>query len=176
MRTPLKLAIISICCLAIISVACSFPFFQSNEEEIVIPTLVPQVITVLVTAAPEDQVAAASATPAPTAVVVMDVDWDDQWTIWMGDSSKGYTIDFLVQGDKISGSTVLTNHNSISFIGTIQEDGGTVKGTWENTDGTEGEFTIYMDSSENLFTGRMSSSNAFCGSRNSSIKPSDCFK
>jgi hypothetical protein len=39
---------------------------------------------------------------------------------------------------------LLTNHNSISFIGTIQEDGGTVKGTWENTDGTEGEFTIYM--------------------------------
>ena len=178
MRKSFNLVIISICCLAIISVACSFPFFQSGEEEIVIPTLAPQVITVLVTAVPEDTAAdaAAAATPASTAIVVMDVDWDDQWTIWMGDSSKGYTIDFLVQGDNVSGSTVLTNHNSISFIGTIQEDGGTVIGTWENTDGTDGEFTMYMDESEDLFTGRLSSSSAFCGSRNSSIKPSTCFE
>lgn len=176
MRKPLNLVIISICCLAIISVACSFPFFQSAEEEIVIPTLAPQVITVLVTAAPEDAIAASTATPASTAIVVMDVDWDDQWTIWMGNSSKGYTIDFLVQGDNVSGSTVLTNHNSISFIGTIQEDGRTVIGTWENTDGTDGEFSMYMDESEDLFTGRLSNSSAFCGSRDSSIKPSDCFK
>jgi hypothetical protein len=176
MRKPLNLVIISICCLAIISVACSFPFFQSGEEEIVIPTLAPQVITVLVTAVPEDAIAASTATPASTAIVVMDVDWDDQWTIWMGDSSKGYTIDFLVQGNNVSGSTVLTNHNSISFIGTIQEDGRTVIGTWENTDGTDGEFSMYMDESEDLFTGRLSNSSAFCGSRDSSIKPSDCFK
>jgi hypothetical protein len=41
-ENALKLAINSICCLAIISVACSLPFFQSNEEEIVIPTLLPR--------------------------------------------------------------------------------------------------------------------------------------
>ncbi|HOJ01010.1 MAG TPA: hypothetical protein PLL88_05275 [Anaerolineaceae bacterium] len=175
MRMPLKLAIISICCLAIISVACSFPFFQSGEEEIVIPTLAQQVITVLVTAAPEEDKAAETDTPAPTAVVVMDVDWDDQWTIWMGDSSKGYTINFLIQGNKFSGSTVLTNKNSISFIGTIQESGGTVVGTWENTDGTHGDFTIYMNEGENFFTGHMSGSSALCGSRDN-IKPSACFK
>jgi hypothetical protein len=175
MRKPFKLAIISISCLAIISMACSFPFFQSSEEEIVIPTLAPQVITVLVTAVPGEK-AVSTSTSAPTAIATIDVDWDDQWTIWMGGSSKGYTIDFLVQGDKISGSTVLTNRNSISFIGTIQEDGRTVKGAWENTDGTNGEFIMYMDESEAFFTGRLSSSSAFCGSRDTSIKPSTCFK
>jgi hypothetical protein len=174
MRKPLILAIISICCLAIISMACSFPFFQSSEEEIVIPTLAPQVITVVVTAASEEK-AADTATPAPTAIVTMDVDWDGQWTVWMGDSSKSYTIDFLVQGDKISGSTVLGT-NSISFIGTIQEDGATVIGDWENTDGTSGNFYMYMDESEETFTGRLSSSSGFCGNRSSSIKPSTCFE
>ena len=174
MRKSLMLAIISICCLAIISMACSFPFFQSSEEEIVIPTLAPQVITVIVTAAPEEK-AAEPATPAPTAIVAMDVDWDGQWTVWIGSNSRSYTIDFLVQGDKISGSTVLGS-NSISFIGTIQEDGATVIGDWENTDGTSGNFTMYMDESENTFTGHLSSSSGFCGNRSSSIKPSTCFE
>ncbi len=175
MRIPLKVALISICCLAIISVACSFPFFEKSEEEVVIPTLPPQVITALVTATPVE-VTAATSTPAPTAIVVMKVDWDEQWTIWMGDSTRGYTINFLVQGEKLSGSTVLADHNSILFIGTIQEDGGTVIGKWENTNGTEGNFTIYMDASGNLFTGNMDNAKALCGTRNNSIKPSNCFK
>lgn len=174
MRKPLIVVIVSICCLAVITMACSFPFFQSSEEEIVVPTLAPQVITVIVTAAPEEK-AVDTATPAPTAIVATEVDWDGQWTIWMGDGSKGYTIDFLVQGDKISGSTVV-GHNSVSFIGAIQADGATVIGNWENTDGTSGSFTMNMDASESLFTGRLSSSSAFCGSRTSSIKPSTCFE
>jgi len=175
MRKPINLAIFCISCLAIISMACSFPFFQTQEEEIVIPTLPPAATNTEAVAVEEDK-AVSTSTIAPTTVVTKNVDWDGKWKIWMGDSSKGYTIDFLVQGDKISGTTVITNHNSISFIGIIQEDGGTIEGTWENTDGTSGDFYMYIDSSEDVFTGRLSSSSAFCGNRASSTQPSPCFE
>ncbi|HAF62591.1 MAG TPA: hypothetical protein DCK95_09745 [Anaerolineaceae bacterium] len=171
MRKPLILTIISIVCLTIISVACSYPFYEDNDDEVVIPTLAPQATAVVV----EEQ-AVSTSTAVPTAVNVVLVDWDGQWTIWMGNSSKGYVVDFLVQGDKISGITVVANHNSISFIGTIQQDGGTVKGIWENTDGTSGEFSMHMDESEDVFSGRLSSSSAFCGRRTGNIKPSTCFE
>lgn len=175
MRKPINLAIICISCLAIISMACSFPFFQTQQEEIVIPTL-PPAATNTEAAAAEEEKAVSTSTIAPTTVVTKNVDWDDEWKIWMGNSSKAYTINFLVQGDKISGTTVVTNHNSISFIGMIQEDGGSIIGTWENTDGTSGDFYMYIDSTEDEFTGRLSSSSAFCGNRASSIQPSPCFE
>lgn len=181
MRKSLKVAIISIGCLMVISMACSFPFFESSDdEEVVIPTLAPQVITVLVTVEAEaksaEEEAVSTSTLTPTEIAVMEADWDGEWKIWMGDSTKGYYINFLVQDSKVTGATVLTNHNSISFIGTIQDDGATVIGEWENTDGTSGDFTMYMDESEELFTGRLSSSSAFCGSRDSSSRPSTCFE
>ena len=180
MRKPLMLTIISLVCLTIISVACSYPFYESSDDEVVIPTLAPQATAVVADAEEEameaEEQTVSTSTSVPTAATIVLVDWDGQWTIWMGSSSKGYVIDFLVQGEKISGTTVLTNHNSISFIGTIQQDGSTVKGIWENTDGTSGEFNMYMDDSEELFSGRLSSSSGFCGSRKSSVKPSTCFE
>jgi len=180
MRKPLMFTIISLACLMVVSVACSYPFYQSDDEEVVIPTLAPQATTAVAaedkTEEDEEATAVSTSTAVPTAVTVVLVDWDGQWTMWMGDSSKAYVIDFLVQGDKISGTTVLTNHNSISLIGTIQQDGSTVKGIWENTDGTSGEFTMYMGEAEDAFTGRLSSSSGLCGVREGSIKPSTCFE
>ncbi len=180
MRKPLIFAIISLVCLMVISVACSYPFYQSDDEEVVIPTLAPQATAAAVEEEEDseevEEEAVSTSTAIPTAVTVVLVDWDGQWTIWMGSSSKAYVIDFLVQGDKISGTTVLTNHNSISLIGTIQQDGSTVKGVWENTDGTSGEFTMYMGEAEDTFTGRLSSSSGLCGVRKGSIKPATCLE
>ena len=177
MRKSSFFTIASIFSLAVISVACSFPLLKSSSDEVVIPTLEPQVITVIVTQAPEEEEKDAPvATTAPAAVVSQKADFDGEWTIWMGDSSKGYTLHLLVQGDKISGTTVVENKNSISFIGTIQEDGTTVEGVWEKTDGTSGVFSMFISSDEDAFTGNMDSSKAFCGSRSSSLRPATCLE
>jgi hypothetical protein len=85
-------------------------------------------------------------------------------------------IDFLQQGYTLVGNTATDDGQSLLFNGIISQDGMSVSGTWESTNGTSGNFIMALDGNLFAFTGNLGGGVPFCGNRKNSIKPTPCIK
>jgi hypothetical protein len=74
----------------------------------------------------------------------------------------------------ITANAVTDDDNSILFKGTISYDGASVNGTWKSTNGTSGNFVMYLDDAYGAFNGNMGGGVPFCGNRVNSQKPNPC--
>jgi len=173
MRTPSSRLLSILLIISIISLSCTLPFYIGEQE--------PQetVIYVEVTSAPEDVAAedegeeteeAAGATPT------VSVSLDGPWIIWYGTGEKQLDIDFLQQGYSTTANAATGGDDSILFRGTISQEGTSVTGTWESTDGNSGNFIMSLDSALSSFSGNFGGGVPFCGVRGSGTKPSTCLE
>jgi hypothetical protein len=166
--------IVAVIALIAFTVACSMPFVISpvQPEE--------KIVYVEITSTP---IVAPSAAPSPTANPVVptatpavSVNLDGPWTIWQGVKEVKLDIDFLQQGYSLVGNTSTDDGQSLLFKGTISQDGKSVSGTWESTNGTSGSFLMALDSSLATFSGNLGGGVPFCGNRSNFTKPSPCIK
>ena len=156
--------------LIITATGCNFPLLTSpsgeveikNEEEIT-PT------GMQLTAIPTNTISPTVEQP------INIIDWSGVWILWIGDDVNKATFDLLQQDNKLTGSAVINNGNSIAFNGIIADNKRSVTGTLESTDGTSNAFTIYLLDALTQFHGNLDGKEPFCGARESSAKPTACF-
>ena len=157
-----------------LTLACTLPFYMGSQE--------PQetVIYVEITSTPEESsteepgVDEAEETPEITPTV--SVSLDGPWTVWLGSNEEQLDIDFLQDGYNVTANVVTGGDDSTLFTGMISQDGESVAGTWESTDGTSGNFAMYLDDNFSSFSGNLGGGVPFCGVRESGAKPSPCLK
>lgn len=172
MRTSSARLLSILLIISIISLSCTLPFYIGTQE--------PQetVVYVEVTSTPEDVATeeeeeteeVAGATPT------VSVSLDGPWTIWYGTGEKLLDIDFLQTGYSITANAATGGDDSMLFRGTISQDGTSVTGTWESTDGNAGNFSMSLDSAPSSFSGNLGGGVPFCGVRGSGTKPSTCLE
>lgn len=172
MRTSSARLLSILLIISIISLSCTLPFYIGTQE--------PQetVVYVEVTSTPEDVATeeeeeteeVAGATPT------VSVSLDGPWTIWYGTGEKLLDIDFLQMGYSITANAATGGDDSMLFRGTISQDGTSVTGTWESTDGNSGNFSMSLDSAPSSFSGNLGGGVPFCGVRGSGTKPSTCLE
>ena len=170
--SSLPLAITLIALLAV-SVACSLPFVISPvepEEKIVYIEITSTPLPAESTPLPTTEPTTSAETPA------VPVNLVGPWTIWQGTKEKILDIDFLQQGYTLTGNTATDDGYSLLFNGTISQDGKSVTGTWESTNGTTGNFLMALDESLSTFSGNLGGGVPFCGNRSAATKPSPCIK
>jgi hypothetical protein len=166
--------IVGVTAILAFTVACSMPFVISPVQP------VEKIVYVEITSTP---VVVATAAPSPTAnfavpaaTPTVSVNLDGAWTIWQGIKEQQLDIDFLQQGYTLIGNTATNDGQSLLFNGTISQDGKSVSGTWESTNGTSGSFIMALDASLATFNGNLGGGVPFCGNRGSFSKPSPCIK
>ena len=161
--------------ISIFALSCTLPFYFGTpepEEKIVYieVTVTPEV------AADTTDAAESAPTTAPAATPTVSVSLDGDWTIWYGVEEEELSLSFLQQGYSLTANVATGGDDSLLFTGVINQDGKGVEGTWESTDGTEGYFTMVLDSAISTFTGNMGGGVAFCGARGAADKPGVCLK
>jgi hypothetical protein len=149
----------------LVALSCTLPFYIGTPE--------PEIVYVEVTSTPSatEQPTEGPAQTGPTPTV--SVNLDGEWFIWYGSSEKQLKISFLQKDYSLVGNAATDDGNSLLFNGTISQEGVSVTGTWESTNGTSGSFIMQLGSSLTTFSGNLGGGVPFCGSR-SGAKPSPC--
>jgi hypothetical protein len=161
--------------LLIVGLACTLPiYFGAPVEQEV------KEVVIVVTATPEAEIIQPTMEPAaPTTNAVtptVSVNLGGEWVVWQGSNTQRLDIDFLQQGYSLVGNAATGGGHSILFKGTISQDGKSVTGNWEKTDGSSGVFNIYLDTALANFSGNLGGGVPFCGTRSGASQPSPCLK
>ena len=158
--------------LVFFTLACTLPFLITPEP-------VEKIVYVEVTSTPDEDVDSTDDAenkeeiePTPT----VSVNLDGPWTIWQGSDEQELSIDFLQQGYKLVGNAATSDGHSIMFRGEVSQDGKSVTGSWENTNGTSGNFIINLNDTLSTFSGNLGGGVPFCGTRMGNSKPYPCIK
>ena len=162
--------------ISVFALSCTLPFYigPAEPEE--------KIVYVEVTATPEepaelpDEEDEEDETEDPSATPTVSVNLDGTWTIWYGIDEDELSISFLQQGYQLSANAATGGDDSLLFSGMINHDGDQVEGTWESTDGSQGNFTMNLSDDLFSFTGNLGGGVAFCGVRGSTEKPATCLK
>ncbi len=159
--------------ISVFTLSCTLPFYigpAEPEEKIVYVevTVTPEEPTEI----PEEDVEGEEPAVTPT----VSVNLDGSWTIWYGVDEDELALNFLQQGYQLSANAATGGDDSMLFTGNINHNGDKVEGTWESTDGTNGNFTMNLSGDLYSFTGNMGGGVAFCGVRGSTEKPATCLK
>jgi len=172
MKTSYSRALVVFLGIVLLSLSCTLPiYFGTPESEAT-------VIYIEVTSTPAPPVEN-TATPTQQDVSItptVSVNLDGKWIIWYGVSEEELDIDFLQQGYNLTANVAIGGDDSMLFKGTISQDGTSVNGTWESTDGSSGNFMVYLNSAFSAFSGNLGGGVSFCGVRAGSPKPSPCLK
>ena len=160
--------------LVFFTLACTLPFYAPTAPESEV-----KIVYVEITSTPEEDADSDDEFEPDedsTAIPPVPVNLDGPWTIWQGSAEQQLRIDFLQQGGDLTGNTVTGGGHSILFKGVLSQDGKSVTGTWENTTGTSGNFTMYLGESLSSFSGNLGGGVPFCGTRMGTSKPYPCLK
>lgn len=170
MKSSLKRLAFVLSLTGVVALSCTLPFTISPVAE---PSKEIVYVEVTSTPAPVEQptLAPVDSAPAPT----VSVNLDGEWTIWQGPKEQRLKISFLQQGNDLVGNTATGDGHSLLFKGAIAQDGVSVTGTWESTNGTAGNFIMLMGSGLNSFSGNLGGGVPFCGSRGGA-KPNPCIQ
>lgn len=171
MNKTKKYPALTLALLILFTVACTIPIYFSEPEP------VEKIVYVEVTSTPQgDDAADAESDTEQEAMQPATVNLDGPWTIWHGSDEQELEIDFLQQDHELVANAATNDGHSILFKGTIGQDGKSVSGIWENTTGTSGTFTIYLNDALSSFNGNLGGGVPFCGTRTGSSKPYPCLK
>ena len=157
--------------LVFFTLACTLPFYVATAPESEV-----KIVYVEITSTPEEVSDSANEDEDVVVTPPVPVNLDGPWTIWQGSAEQQLTIDFLQQGGDLTGNAATGGGHSILFKGVLSQDGTSVTGTWENTTGTSGNFTMYLSESLSSFSGNLGGGVPFCGTRMGTSKPYPCLK
>jgi len=157
-----------------LTLACTLPFYMGSQEA------QETVIYIEVTSTPEESPTEEpdeeETEDAPEVTPTVSVSLDGSWTIWLGTDEKELDLDFLQNGYEVTANVVTGGDDSTLFTGVISQDGESVSGTWESTDGTSGNFAMYLNDDFSSFSGNLGGGVPFCGVRGTGEKPSPCLE
>lgn len=154
--------------------ACTIPITIVTTTEKAIEEEAEVEAVVEPTAAPVSVELVATATLAVTPAVAVSL--DGAWTIWQGTSQKKLNLNFLQDGYDVVGNAATDDGHSLLFEGTISHDNNTVSGTWESTNGSKGNFAMYLQGTASTFAGNMGGGVPFCGNRMAAAMPNPCLQ
>jgi len=158
--------------LVFFTLACTLPFYVATAPESEV-----KIVYVEITSTPEEDEDSDDDNDEDVIVTPpIPVNLDGPWTIWQGSAEQQLSIDFLQQGGDLTGNTATGGGHSILFKGVLSQDGTSITGTWENTTGTSGNFTMYLGESLTSFSGNLGGGVPFCGTRMGTSKPNPCIK
>jgi len=160
--------------LVFFTLACTLPFYVAAT-----PESEEKIVYVEITSTPGDDEDSDDDDKTNEGITVTPptpVNLDGPWTIWQGSAEQQLTIDFLQRGGDLTGNAATGGGHSILFKGVLSQDGASVTGTWENTSGTSGNFTMDLSESLSSFSGNLGSGVPFCGTRMGTSKPNPCLK
>jgi len=154
-----------------LTLACTLPLYMGSEQA------QETIIYVEITSTPEESPTdEPEVEETPEITPTVSVSLDGPWTVWHGSDEEELDIDFLQDGYKVTANVVTGGDDSTLFTGIINQEGESVTGTWESTDGTSGNFAMYLDDSYSSFSGNFGGGVPFCGVRGSGAKPSPCLE
>ncbi len=160
--------------LVFFTLACTLPLYVATAPESEV-----EIVYVEITSTPEEDADSDDESEPDednSATPPVPVNLDGPWTIWQGSAEQKLTIDFLQLGGDLTGNAATGGGHSILFKGVLSQDGTSVTGTWENTTGTSGNFTMYLSESLSSFSGNLGGGVPFCGTRMGTSKPNPCLK
>jgi len=108
-------------------------------------------------------------TVTPT-YIVAPIDWTGRWTAFFGDEGG-----LLFRATLIltrEGNTIIGEHSTQIFTGTLSPDGRSVSGTFVNPPQTGSFYWRVVD--ENQFCGNTEQAFAYCAARNGAVRPTPC--